>query len=98
MESTATQTINCFGRTAGKTTALEAFYARPKSTVKVRVRKIVSKGYTRYKYHHEGNFSRMIGDYNFKQLEAMMKINFSFADSMSEADIKRVQKKWRSKL
>lgn len=77
---------------------LAIFYAKPKSIVNVRVRKIVHKGYTRYKYHHQGNFARMLGDYTIGELEQMLKINFSYGQSMNEADIKRVENKWSHKL
>ena len=77
---------------------LRAFYDKPKDIISVRVRKIVTGKYTRYKYHHKGHFSRRIGDYTNPELEAMMKINFSFGPSMTEADIIRVKKKWRHKL
>ena len=77
---------------------LAIFYAKPKCIGNVIVRKIVSRGYTRYKYHHKGHFARTVGDYNYAELEAMLKINFTYSHSMTEADIKRVEKKWRHKL
>lgn len=98
MESTLTTTGRCFGRTVRNKVELEAFYKRPKAIVNISVRKCRQGKYIRYRYHHKGHFSRLIGNYTIKEMENMLKINFSYAGSMSEDDIKRVEKRWRHKL
>ena len=66
--------------------------------IKIRVRKMKSGNSYRFRFGHQGDGAKVIGDYTFKQMEALDKIEFSFNENITRGEQEAILTKWKHKL